>query len=144
MSTTLADVRYATDCSDGFGDSIAPRHLKGGSPKYRALQKARVFLREMADHLPPEMQPQGTVVINLNPAGPAMPGEASFCIQYAQGRRVFAQVTPGFAWNSASVMVRVGRKPYAVDGANTWFVQDDTGPQEVAQVLERMYAGLGG
>lgn len=131
----LGDLRYE-DASDSYGDPVSPRH-GGPSSKYVYLRDCKKFLRLVAKGLPLGRPVEGrpselSCRVKDNPGGPAVPGDASL---EASREGVVLNVALVMREDHATACWRIGRRPYAVDGANNWVDDPDATPTDVADAI---------
>lgn len=118
----LSSLRYA-HIEDGFGDSVPPRYIKGGSSKYVYLRDSKKFLKAVATIL------EVTTKISSNPGGTAVAGDTSFSVTRGDALlEVF--LTYSEHKGHAQLVWRVGK-----DGANNWIKDPATSPEDVAQEI---------
>lgn len=122
---TLHALTYFRDQDFSYGDAFKIPGYE--SPKYTFLKGAGAYLKKVAKHLGYKGKPQ------KNPGGGAVGGDVTMVIPLEDGDgsllylHIGHLLAPTFMW-------RVGKKPYAVDGNNTWIDEDLTRAQVAARI----------
>ncbi len=137
---TLRDVTYAS-IEDGyfFGDVVAPRHGVV-SAKYLYFELGKKFFKAVHSSLVAGAESVLTK-ISTNPGGPAVAGDVSLSGEI-DGWVVHVALSYDVQLGHAKLYWRLGKREFAVDGANIWIESPTTTPSDVAAAILRGVAAM--